>query len=69
MNVETNDRESMNMDTAREYLQKYYGYPDFRDGQKKIVASLLTGQDTLGIMPTGGANPSVIRFRHFSAWA
>ncbi|MGG3281931.1 DNA helicase RecQ [Paenibacillus solani] len=54
MNVETNDREAMNLDTAREYLQKYYGYPDFRDGQKKIVASLLGGQDTLGIMPTGG---------------
>ena len=34
MNVETNDRESMNMDTARDYLQKYYGYPDFREGQK-----------------------------------
>lgn len=54
MNVETNDRESTNMNTARDYLQKYYGYPDFRDGQKKIVASLLEGQDTLGIMPTGG---------------
>lgn len=54
MNVETNDRESMNMDTARDYLQKYYGYPDFREGQKKIVASLLAGRDTLGIMPTGG---------------
>ncbi|GAB6926851.1 DNA helicase RecQ [Paenibacillus sp. JCM 10914] len=54
MNVETNDRESMNMDTARVHLQKYYGYPDFRDGQKKIVESLLVGRDTLGIMPTGG---------------
>ncbi|MCM3493070.1 MULTISPECIES: DNA helicase RecQ [Paenibacillus] len=54
MNVETNDRESMNMDAAREYLQRYYGYPDFREGQKKIVDSLLHGRDTLGIMPTGG---------------
>ncbi|AWB43907.1 DNA helicase RecQ [Paenibacillus sp. CAA11] len=39
---------------ARELLQKYYGYPDFREGQKSIVESLLQGQDTLGIMPTGG---------------
>jgi len=54
MNVETNDRESMNMEAAREYLQRYYGYPDFREGQKKIVDSLLHGRDTLGIMPTGG---------------
>ncbi|WDH83938.1 DNA helicase RecQ [Paenibacillus urinalis] len=42
------------MDEARELLQTYFGYPDFREGQKKIVDSLLRGQDTLGIMPTGG---------------
>ncbi|NMO96100.1 DNA helicase RecQ [Paenibacillus lemnae] len=44
----------MDFHTAKQFLQKYYGYPDFRDGQKKIVASLLEGRDTLGIMPTGG---------------
>ncbi|WP_068615544.1 DNA helicase RecQ [Paenibacillus tuaregi] len=42
------------IEEAREVLQKYYGYPDFREGQKKIVESLLQGNDTLGIMPTGG---------------
>lgn len=42
------------MEQAQEMLQKYYGYPDFREGQKKIVHSLLDGRDTLGIMPTGG---------------
>lgn len=54
LNMEQSHPESMNLNTAREYLQKFYGYPDFRDGQKKIVASLLEGRDTLGIMPTGG---------------
>ncbi|UNK17478.1 DNA helicase RecQ [Paenibacillus sp. N3/727] len=54
LNRELSHPESMNLNTAREYLQKYYGYPDFREGQKKIVASLLEGRDTLGIMPTGG---------------
>lgn len=53
MNVEES-RPKADLNKAREYLQKYYGYPDFRDGQKKIVASLLDGRDTLGIMPTGG---------------
>nr|WP_243895903.1 DNA helicase RecQ [Paenibacillus sp. F411] len=47
-------KQSIDFHTAKEYLQKYYGYPDFREGQKKIVASLLEGSDTLGIMPTGG---------------
>lgn len=42
------------MEEAKSYLQKYYGYPDFREGQRKIVESVLTGADTLGIMPTGG---------------
>ncbi|MGG1878209.1 DNA helicase RecQ [Paenibacillus cisolokensis] len=54
MNVEARSNELMNMDTAKEILQRYYGYPDFREGQKKIVDSLLRGRDTLGIMPTGG---------------
>ncbi|WMT39847.1 DNA helicase RecQ [Paenibacillus sp. D2_2] len=42
------------MEEAKQLLQKYYGYPDFREGQRKIVASVLSGVDTLGIMPTGG---------------
>lgn len=39
---------------AEEVLQKYFGYPTFREGQKKIITSLLEGHDTVGIMPTGG---------------
>ena len=39
---------------AQEVLQKYFGYETFREGQKKIIESLLEGHDTVGIMPTGG---------------
>jgi ATP-dependent DNA helicase RecQ len=35
-------------------LQKYYGYQDFRPGQKKIISSILNQSNTLGVMPTGG---------------
>ncbi|MFB0845981.1 DNA helicase RecQ [Paenibacillus oleatilyticus] len=42
------------MAEAQELLRKYYGYPDFREGQKRVIESLLSGRDTLGIMPTGG---------------
>ncbi|MCE5287279.1 MAG: DNA helicase RecQ [Pelosinus sp.] len=38
---------------ALNILQKHYGYPAFRSGQKKIISSLLSGKDTLAIMPTG----------------
>ncbi|MGO0063803.1 DNA helicase RecQ [Brevibacillus fluminis] len=39
---------------AEDVLKRYFGYPSFREGQKKIVGSLLAGKDTIGIMPTGG---------------
>ncbi|WP_018756286.1 DNA helicase RecQ [Paenibacillus terrigena] len=42
------------LEQAQKALQQYYGYPSFREGQKKIITSLLEGHDTLGIMPTGG---------------
>ena len=35
-------------------LQKYYGYKDFRSAQKNVIDSILSGNDTLAIMPTGG---------------
>lgn len=44
----------LHMEQAQSFLQKYYGYPDFREGQRRIVESVLSGSDTLGIMPTGG---------------
>ncbi|WNQ10545.1 DNA helicase RecQ [Paenibacillus aurantius] len=39
---------------ARQVLEKYYGYPSFREGQESIIARILDGTDVLGIMPTGG---------------
>jgi ATP-dependent DNA helicase RecQ len=38
---------------ALEALQRYFGYTQFRDGQQKVIESLLRGTDTLAIMPTG----------------
>ncbi len=39
--------------TKYDVLKKYFGYDTFRSGQETIVDSLLSGQDALGIMPTG----------------
>ena len=39
---------------AKQTLQQYFGYPDFRPGQLDIVLSILKRQDTLAILPTGG---------------
>lgn len=42
------------IDKALKALQKYYGYNEFREAQKTVIESILSGRDTLAIMPTGG---------------
>jgi ATP-dependent DNA helicase RecQ len=42
------------LEPARELLQKYWGYPDFRGGQTSAVRAILAGRDSLTVMPTGG---------------
>lgn len=37
-----------------EILKKYWGYDHFRPLQEDIINSVLEGNDTLGLMPTGG---------------
>ncbi|HEY8465138.1 MAG TPA: DNA helicase RecQ [Bacillota bacterium] len=43
----------MMLQEAEKLLQKYYGYPSFRGGQARIIQSILEGNDTFAIMPTG----------------
>ena len=39
--------------TAQDILKQYFGYDSFRPGQDELVRAILSGRDTLGIMPTG----------------
>ncbi|HCQ11671.1 ATP-dependent DNA helicase RecQ [Flavobacterium sp.] len=42
------------MSKPLEILQKYWKHDAFRTPQEEIIASVLAGKDTFGLMPTGG---------------
>lgn len=42
------------LDDARQVLHRYWGYDQFRPGQDSAIETILSGFDTLTIMPTGG---------------
>ena len=42
------------MDKALYTLKQYFGYDSFRPGQRELIDAILSGRDTLGILPTGG---------------
>ncbi len=42
------------MSSARELLQKHWGWSEFRPGQKEVIDASLSGKNTLVVLPTGG---------------
>ena len=40
--------------SVEEILHKWWGYSEFRPMQREIIDSVLRGEDTLALMPTGG---------------
>jgi ATP-dependent DNA helicase RecQ len=44
----------MKLETYRKILTKYWGFTSFRPLQEDIIRSVVSGKDTIGLMPTGG---------------
>ena len=45
---------STSLDEARRLLRLHFGYADFRPTQVPVLRSVLSGTDTLAVLPTGG---------------
>ena len=44
----------IHLSDARNVLKKFWGYDSFRKGQEKAIQSVIDGNDTLVLFPTGG---------------
>jgi ATP-dependent DNA helicase RecQ len=55
------------MDMYREILLKHWGYDQFRPLQEDIIHSVAAGNDTLGLMPTGGGKSVTFQVYSLSA--
>ena len=42
------------MKTPLQILEKYWGFSSFKSKQEAIIESVLNGQDTMVLLPTGG---------------
>ncbi len=42
------------LNEAKNLLNQYFGYTEFRNGQAQIIENVLQKRNTLGILPTGG---------------
>ena len=47
-------RTSTPMEKARSFIERTFGFHNFRSGQEEILESVLDASDSLVIMPTGG---------------
>jgi ATP-dependent DNA helicase RecQ len=54
------DAAVLHHEAARKVLKLVFGYADFREGQYESISRLITGQDTISLLPTGGGKSIII---------
>jgi ATP-dependent DNA helicase RecQ len=43
-----------NLQLAIEALERHFGFTEFREGQDEVIEAVLSGEDAVVVMPTGG---------------
>ncbi|WP_303827418.1 RecQ family ATP-dependent DNA helicase [Asticcacaulis taihuensis] len=67
--ADTLNRPASDMARAEDILRTVFGYEAFRGKQAEVIASILSGHDTLAVLPTGGGKslcyqiPALLRGR------
>ena len=56
------DDPSDDIDRMEYLLQNIFGFSKFQDGQAKIIANILNGNDTIGVLPTGAGKSLCYQF-------
>lgn len=57
-----NSEQNQHIQNLEYILKKKWGLPKFRSGQKEAIESLISGRDTLAILPTGGGKSLIYQF-------
>ncbi len=52
----------MNEEEMKQNLRKWFGHPDFREGQRAPVEAVLSGKDAVVVMPTGSGKSLCYQF-------
>ena len=61
------EHSDINLEPARELLQRVYGYDAFRGAQEAVICDVMSGRDGLAVLPTGGGKslcyqiPAILR--------
>ena len=50
------------MTDALNALHAHFGFDDFREGQREVIAAILGGKDAVVVMPTGSGSLSATNF-------
>lgn len=56
------DGEKSNIESIKFFLKNIFGFSEFNDGQLPIVVNALNGNDTVGLLPTGGGKSLCYQF-------
>ena len=63
---------SSTMNNAQSVLKTVFGFDEFRPGQREVISAVLSGRNTLAVMPTGGGKslcyqiPASVSYTHLT---